>query len=194
MIMDDSPWDGWNDARPNDLNFNHFYKENTVNFYNKKIFKKLYIVAQVAALSCVCLYQTSSFGGINPGTYKVNIKAKSIGVTQDTWVFSKKGKFKSEALGLEKGKWRDTGKNTFKIKVDTKEAKSGIIKLFNMIGLNKSDVSVTIEEIEISGTSDGDAIGGKIKSDIRVIVKRPVKISLNTSGSVDFKGEVEPTP
>jgi len=63
-----------------------------------------------------------------------------------------------------------------------------------MIGLNKSDVSVTIEEIEISGTSDGDAIGGKIKSDIRVIVKRPVKISLNTSGSVDFKGEVEPTP
>ena len=59
-----------------------------------------------------------------------------------------------------------------------------------MIGLNKSDVSVTIEEIEISGTSDGDAIWGKIKSDIRVIVKRPVKISLNTSGSVAFKGEV----
>ena len=103
-----------------------------MNFYNKKIFKKLYIVAQVAALSCVCLYQTSSFGGINPGTYKVNIKAKSIGVTQDTWVFSKKGKFKSTGLGLEKGKWKNTGKNTFNIKVDTKEAKSGLVKLFNM--------------------------------------------------------------
>ena len=161
-----------------------------MNFCSKKLLRNVHIFSLLIALFLVCLYQTSLFGGINPGTYKVNIKAKSIGVTQDTWVFSKKGKFKSEALGLEKGKWRDTGKNTFKIKVDTKEAKSGIIKLFNMIGLNKSDVSVTIKKIEISGTSDGDAIGGKIKSDIRVIVKRPVKISLNTSGSVAFKGEV----
>ena len=165
-----------------------------MNFYNKKIFKKLYIVAQVAALSCVCLYQTSSFGGVNPGTYKVNIKAKSMKVTQDTWVFSKKGKFKSAGLGLDKAKWKNTGKNTFNIKVDTKEAKNGIIKLFNTIGLNKSDVSVTIKKIEISGTSNRDAIKGKITSYIRVIVKRPVKISLNTSGSVAFKGEVAPAP
>src|SRR3990172_5055504 len=165
-----------------------------MNFCSKKLLRNVHIFSLLIALFLVCLYQTSLLGGINPGTYKVNIKANSIGVTEDTWVFSNNGKFKSEGLGLEKGKWEDTGGNTFKIKVDTKEAKSGIVKLFNMIGLNNSDVSVTIEKIEISGTSDGDAIGGKIKSDIRVIVKRPVKISLNTSGSVDFKGEVEPTP
>lgn len=165
-----------------------------MNFYSKKIFKNICVFLQLMMVSWVCLYQTSSFGGINPGTYKVNIKANSIGVTQDTWVFLQNGKFRSEGLGLEKGKWEDTGGNTFKINVDTKEAKSGIVKLFNMIGLNNSDVSVTIEKIEISGTSDGDAIEGKIKSDIRVKVKRPVKTSLNTSGSVDFEGEVEPTP
>ena len=95
---------------------------------------------------------------------------------------------------MKKGNWEDTGGDTFKIKIDTKEVKSGIAGFFNTIGLNTSDVSISIEKIEISGTSDGDAIEGKIKSDIRVKVKRPVKTSLNTSGSVDFEGEVEPTP
>ena len=165
-----------------------------MNFYSKRLLRNVHIFSLLIALFLVCLYQTSLFGGINPGTYKVNIKANSIGITQDTWIFLKNGKFKSEGLGLEKAKWEDTGNDTFKIKVDTKEAKSGIVKLFNMIGLNNSDASVTIEKIEISGTSDGDAIEGKIKSDIRVKVKRPVKTSLNTSGSVDFEGEVEPTP
>ena len=165
-----------------------------MNYYGKKVFKNLYLTTLAVTLFWVCLYQTSSFGGINPGTYKVNIKAKPIGVTQDTWVFSKNGKFKSEGLGLEKGKWEDTGDDTFKIKVDTKEVKSGIIRLFNTIGLSTSDVSINIEKIEISGTSVGDAIEGNIKSDIRIKVKKPIKTTLNTSGSVSFEGEVEPTP
>lgn len=154
--------------------------------------KKCFIFIQVILALWVGIYQTSLFGGIKAGTYNVNIKASPItekhGDAQDTWVFSKDGKFESKGLGI-KSEWEETGDDTFKIKIDKQEIIDAIEKSYKLVGLGKSDVSLSIKKIEFSGTSKENTIKGNIKTDFLIKVKRPVKTTFSTSGGVSFQGK-----
>jgi hypothetical protein len=63
------------------------------------------------------------------------------------------------------------------------------MKNFYLIGLNDSDFSISIKKMTITGTSNGNTIKGDIKTNFRIKIKDPVKTTLNTNGSVSFKGE-----
>ena len=149
--------------------------------------KRCFIVMQVIPLLCMAMYQTSLFGAVVPGVYKVTIKASPVENGHDTWTFSSDGKFVSEGLGIE-SEWEDTGNDTFKIKTDKQEIVDEIIKNFYLIGLSDSDFSIKIKKLEISGTSIGNTIKGNISSRVSLKIKNPVKITHNTSGSVKFEG------
>ena len=94
--------------------------------------KRCFIVMQVTSVLCMAMYQTSLFGAVAPGVYKVTIEAAPVENGHDTWTFSSDGKFVSKGLGIE-SEWEDTGNNTFKIKIDKQEILNEIIKdfLFN---------------------------------------------------------------
>ncbi|MBW7943637.1 MAG: hypothetical protein H3C64_14935 [Candidatus Kuenenia stuttgartiensis] len=151
-------------------------------------FKSCFRVLPLIPLLCLALCQTSLFGAVVPGVYKVTIKADKIKIAEDTWTLSRSGEFTGEALGI-KSEWEDTGNNTFKIKTDKQEVIDGIMKNFYLIGLNDSDFSISIKKMTITGTSNGNTIKGDIKTNFRIKIKDPVKTTLNTNGSVSFKGE-----
>ncbi len=146
------------------------------------------IILQSVLLVGMYLYQTSLFGGIKPGVYEVNIKASPVGTAEDEWVFSEDGNFSSTGLGLD-GKWEDTQGSGFKIKIDEQQIKDGIGKKLSLINLTASDFSLTMKKIEITGTSRSNSIKGTIKTDLRIKLKRPVKTSFSTGGSVSFQGK-----
>ena len=151
--------------------------------------KRCFIVMQVIPLLCMAMYQTSLFGAVEPGVYKVTITAAPVNQNgHDTWTFSSDGKFVSEGLGIE-SEWENTGNNTFEIKTDKQEIKDAIIKNFYLIGLSDSDFSIKIKKLEISGTSDGNTIKGNISTSVDLKIKKPVKTTFTTSGSVSFEGE-----
>lgn len=146
------------------------------------------IFTRVVPVLLVCLCQTTLFAGISPGTYRVIIKADTIEVGEDTWVFSTDGKFESEGLGIE-SEWDNTGVNSFSIKTDEQEIKDTIEKNFIMIGLNSSDFSILIKKVEISGTAKGDTIKGDIKTNFSIKINSPIKTSFKVNGGTNFQGE-----
>ena len=151
--------------------------------------KRCFIVMQVIPVLCMAMYQTPLFGAVVPGVYKVTIKAAPVNQTgHDTWTFSSDGKFVSEGLNIE-SEWENTGNNTFKIKTDKQEIKDAIIKNFNLIGLSNSDFSISIKNLEISGTSNENTIKGNMSTRVDLKIKKPVKTTFTTSGSVSFQGE-----
>ncbi len=133
----------------------------------------------------MAMYQTSLFGAVVPGVYKVTIKATPVNNGHDTWTFSSNGKF--EGFGIESER-EDTGNNTFKIKTDRQKILDAIIKNFYLIGLSDSDFSIMIKKLEISGTSSGNTIKGNISTSASLKIKKPVKITHNISGSVSYEG------
>ncbi|WP_169704421.1 hypothetical protein [Candidatus Kuenenia stuttgartiensis] len=151
-------------------------------------FKSCFRVLPLIPLLCITLCQASLFGAVVPGVYKVTIKADKIKIAEDTWTLSRNGEFTGEVLGI-KSEWEDTGNNTFKIKTDKQEVTDGIMKNFYLLGLNDSDFSINIKKMKITGTSNGNTIKGNIKTNFRIKIKDPVKTTLNTNGSVSFKGE-----
>lgn len=146
------------------------------------------IVLQSIFLSSMYMYQTSLFGGIKPGVYEVNIKASPVGTAKDEWIFSKNGNFSSTGLKPE-GKWEDAQGSGFKIKIDEQQIEDGIKKNLSLINLTNSDFSLTMERVEITGTSEGNSIKGTIETNLRIKLKKPVKTSFSTGGSVNFQGK-----
>ncbi len=134
------------------------------------------------------LYHTTLLGGVVPGEYKVNIKADTIEIGQDTWIFEDSGEFKSKGLGIE-SEWKDTGNDTFEIESDEQEITDIIQMNLLLIGLKPSDYTLKMKKIKISGSSKGNTIKGNIEIDSSIKVKNPVKITFKTNGSADFKGE-----
>jgi len=122
----------------------------------KSIKRYFTFILTVPALLMV-LQQTYLFGGVKPGTYKVNISADTIEIGQDTWVFSENGKFESEGLNIE-SEWENTGNDTFEIKADEQEISDIINVNLLLIGLLPSDYSLNIKTVDISGTSKGNTI------------------------------------
>lgn len=155
---------------------------------DRKNFKRYFTFILAAPVLLMVLQQTSLFGGVKPGTYKVNISADTIEIGEDTWVFSENGNFESEGLNIE-SEWENTGNDTFEIKADKKEISDIITVNLLLIGLLPSDYSLNIKTVDISGTSKGNTIKGKIKINSSIKVKNPIKITFKTNGSADFKGE-----
>ena len=141
----------------------------------------------VIPVLCMAMYQTSLFGAVVPGVYKVTIKAAPVENGHDTWIFWSNGKFESKGLGIV-SEWEDTGNNTFKIKTDKQVIVDEIIKNFYLIGLSDSDFSIIIKKLGISGTSNGNTIKGNISTRVDLKIKKPVKTTFNTNGSVSFEG------
>ena len=88
-----------------------------------------------------------------PGTYNVTIKANSTESIRDTWIFSKNGTFESEGLGV-KSEWEDTN-DGFEVKTDKQEIQETLKKYYKLVGFSTSDISISIKNIGISGTSKG---------------------------------------
>ena len=107
---------------------------------------------------------------------------------RDTWSVPGGGKFCEGGFKLRGGGGRK-GNNTFKIKTDKQEIKDAIIKNFNLIGLSNSDFSISIKNLEISGTSNENTIKGNMSTRVDLKIKKPVKTTFTTSGSVSFQGE-----
>ncbi len=152
--------------------------------YTKGLFCSTLMVGIIVAC------QASVFAGVKPGSYDVQIKANPVGVAGDTWIFSKNGRFESKGLGIE-GSWEDTGGNGFEVVITEQEIKGAVEKNLTSLGLSASDFSLTVKEVKISGTSKGNAIKGDMNTSIRISLKKPVKTTLNTSGSVNFQGKVK---
>lgn len=156
---------------------------------DRKSFKRYFTFILAVPVLLMILQQTSLLGGVTPGTYKVNILADTIEIGQDTWVFSENGKFESDGLNIE-SEWENTGKDTFEIKADEKEISDIITVNLLLIGLLPSDYSLNIKTVDISGTSKGNTIKGKIKINSSIKVKNPIMITFKTNGIVDFKGKL----
>ena len=163
--------------------------------YGKKYVMNCFVFVQVILFLCMVIYQTSLFGDITPGVYDVIIKVDPIEEMVDTWTFSKNGTFESKSLG--ESTWEeDTSSDTFKINADKSKIKKALEKNFKLLGLKTSDISISIKKLEISGTSETSSgplgnstlIEGKIKTDIQVKIKRPLKTSFTTSGNTNFEG------
>ena len=136
----------------------------------------------------VGIYQTSLFGEVKPGIYNVTIKANSTEIIRDTWVFSKNGTFKSKGLGI-KSEWEDTN-DGFEVKTDKQEIQDALKKYYKLVGFSTSDISISIKNIGISGTSKGSTIKGNIETDFSIKVKKPMKTTFTTSGKMRFNGSL----
>ena len=134
----------------------------------------------------VGICQTSLFGGVKPGTYNVTIKVNSTESIRDTWVFSKNGTFESKSLGV-KSEWEDTN-DGFEVKTDNQEIQDALKKYYKLVGFSTSDISISIKNIGISGTSQGNTIKGNIETNFSVKVKKPIKATFTTSGNMSFNG------
>lgn len=156
---------------------------------NKECINRCFIFMPIVSLLWVFLCHTS-FGGIIPGTYKVNITADEYDLGRDTWVFEENGDFESEGLKI-KSKWRQTGFDTFEIVADEQEITDTIKTYLFLIGLHPSDYSIKIKKVEIAGTYKGYTITGKIIIDSNIKIKNPVSITLKTKGNADFIGNLQ---
>ncbi|MEP9412222.1 MAG: hypothetical protein HRF42_12650 [Candidatus Brocadia sp.] len=156
---------------------------------DRKTFKRYFTFILAVPILLMVLQQTLLFGGVKPGTYRVNISADTIEIGEDTWVFSENGKFESEGLNIDSD-WGNTGDNAFEIKADKKEISDIINVNLLLIGLLPSDYSLNIKTVDISGTSKGNTIKGKIQINSSIKVKNPIKITFKTNGSADFKGKL----
>ncbi len=136
----------------------------------------------------VGICQTSLLGGVKPGIYNVTIKANSTESIRDTWVFSKNGTFKSKGLGI-KSEWEDTN-DGFEVKTDKQEIQDALKKYYKLVGFSTSDISISIKNIGISGTSKGSKIKGNIETDFSIKVKKPMKTTFTTSGKMRFNGSL----
>jgi len=146
-----------------------------------KIYSMLFIL-----MLLVGICQTSLFGGVKPGTYNVTIKVNSTESIRDTWIFSKNGTFESEGLGI-KSEWEDTN-DGFEVKTDKLEIQETLKKYYKLVGFSTSDISISIKNTGITGTSKGSTIKGNIETNFSVKVKKPIKATFTTSGNMSFNG------
>ena len=151
-----------------------------------KLFKIYSILCILMLL--VGIRQTSLFGEVKPGIYNVTIKANSTESIRDTWVFSKNGTFKSKGLGI-KSEWEDIN-DGFEVKTDKQEIQDALKKYYKLVGFSTSDISISIKNIGISGTSKGSKIKGNIETDFSIKVKKPMKTTFTTSGKMRFNGSL----
>src|SRR3990172_8173897 len=148
-----------------------------------KIYSMLFIL-----MLLVGICQTSLFGGVKPGTYNVTIKVNSTESIRDTWIFSKNGTFESEGLGI-KSEWEDTN-DGFEVKTDKLEIQETLKKYYKLVGFSTSDISISIKNTGITGTSKGSTIKGNIETDFSIKVKKPMKTTFTTSGKMRFNGSL----
>ena len=98
------------------------------------------------------------------------------------------GKFESKSLGIE-SEWEDTN-DGFEVKTDKQEIQDALKKYYKLVGFSTSDISISIKNIGISGTSQGNTIKGNIETDFSIKVKKPVKTTFTTSGKMSFNGSL----
>ncbi len=149
---------------------------------------KIYSILFVLML-LVGIYQTSLFGEVWYGIYDVTIKVNSTESIRDTWVFSPNRKFESKGLRI-KSEWRNTYNDGFEVKTDKQEIQDALKKYYKLVGFRTSDISISIKNIEISGTTKGNTIKGNIKTNFSIKVKKPIKTTFTTSGKMGFNGSL----